>query len=86
MNVDQRFANDSQDPQIKVIRESNFQIALTLTLSHPMGEGTCSLLSDYLITSLANNVLRMFEKTRILSLSHRMGEGRGEGFGGVVSP
>ena len=95
MNLVERV--HTKDP----MREFSFRRTLTLTLSHPMGEGTNSALTDCSMASVANDALldvredrsrllpttriKIFERARMLSLSHRMGEGRGEGFPRIVS-
>jgi len=56
------------------------KIALTLTLSHPMGEGTAvGYLPFYQIIQPAF-ALDSPDDWERFSLAHRMGEGRGEGF------
>ena len=53
---------------------------LTLTLSHPMGEGTASVRLAFSQPLSGNYRASSREKNgRRFALSHRMGEGRGEG-------
>jgi hypothetical protein len=55
------------------------KLSLTLTLSHPTGEGTAMVSSVFFQTSLANTRLAFTKDGEQFPLSHRMGEGRGEG-------
>jgi hypothetical protein len=61
-------------------RHLKFTPALTLTLSRPTGEGTAIEPADGFVGSCSQSRALVFPNgSARFSLSHRMGEGRGEG-------
>jgi len=63
----------------RIIFRITNQAALTPALSHPMGEGERFTLLNVLEASLARDALGQSAMRYSCPLSHRMGEGQGEG-------
>ena len=71
------FARNDHEVLMRIAKQ---RIALTLTLSHPMGEGTAVARPPFSRQSCGKHSGLNFERDGgRFSLSHRMGEGRGEG-------